>query len=74
MDYESAGVSLQEQNLFHFKLYNKMNWLGGHVGSFDVGAYFLVSTPPILKSSKGEKHKILTSPILFCFNSSFKNF
>ena len=42
MDYESAGVSLQEQNLFHFKLYNKMNWLGGHVGSFDVGADFVV--------------------------------
>ena len=44
MDYESAGVSLQDQNLFHFKLYNKMNWLGGHVGAFDVGADFVVSS------------------------------
>ena len=44
MNYEQAGVNLQDQNLYHFKLYNKMNWLGGHVGSFDVGSDFLVSS------------------------------
>jgi len=43
MDYESAGVSLQDQDLFNAKLTAKMPWLGGHSGAFDVGNDYLVS-------------------------------
>lgn len=43
MDYESAGVSLHEQEFFNAKLAAKMPWLGGHAGAFDVGSDYLVS-------------------------------
>ncbi len=43
MDYESAGVSLHEQDFFNAKLAAKMPWLGGHSGAFDVGGDYLVS-------------------------------
>ena len=43
MDYESAGVSLYEQDIFNAKLAAKMPWLGGHAGAFDVGGDYLVS-------------------------------
>ena len=43
MDYESVGVSLQDQDLFNAKLAAKMPWLGGHSGAFDVGSDYLVS-------------------------------
>jgi len=43
MDYESVGVSLQDQDMFNAKLATKMPWLGGHSGAFDVGSDYLVS-------------------------------
>lgn len=43
MDYESAGVSLQDQEFFNARLAAKMPWLGGHSGAFDVGTDYLVS-------------------------------
>ena len=43
MDYESVGVSLQDQDMFNAKLATKMPWLGGHSGAFDVGGDYLVS-------------------------------
>jgi|TARA_B110001454_G_scaffold171641_1_gene162515 phosphoribosylformylglycinamidine cyclo-ligase len=43
MDYESAGVNLQDQDLFNAKLAAKMPWLGGHSGAWDAGSDYLVS-------------------------------
>ena len=43
MDYDSVGVSLQDQDFFNARLAAKMPWLGGHSGAFDVGNDYLVS-------------------------------
>ena len=43
MDYQSAGVDLQDQNMFNAKLTAKMPWLGGYAGSYDIGDDYIVS-------------------------------
>lgn len=43
MDYQSAGVNLQDQNMFNARLAAKFPWLGGYAGAYDVGDNYLVS-------------------------------
>ena len=43
MDYDSVGVSLQDQDFFNARLAGKMPWLGGHSGAWDAGSDYLVS-------------------------------
>jgi len=44
MDYQSSGVSLQDQDMFNAKLAAKMPWLGGYSGAYDIGDDYLVSS------------------------------
>jgi phosphoribosylformylglycinamidine cyclo-ligase len=44
MDYQTAGVDLQEQEMFNVRLANKMPWLGGFAGAVDIGDDYLVSS------------------------------
>jgi len=44
MDYDSAGVSLQDRDMYVAKLAAKMPWLGGHCGAIDIGDNYLVSS------------------------------
>ena len=43
MDYQSAGVDLQDQNMFNAKLAAKMPWIGGYAGAYDIGDDYIVS-------------------------------
>lgn len=44
MNYKNSGVDLHEQDVFNVKLCNKMPWLGGPAGAFDIGDDYLVSS------------------------------
>jgi len=43
MNYKDSGVDIHEQDVFNAKLCNKMPWLGGFAGAFDIGENYLVS-------------------------------
>jgi len=44
MNYKDSGVDLHEQDMFNAKLGQKMPWLGGFGGAFDIGEDYLVSS------------------------------
>lgn len=44
MNYKDSGVDLHEQDVFNAKLANKMPWIGGFGGAFDIGNDYLVSS------------------------------
>lgn len=44
MNYKDSGVDLHEQEVFNAKLANKMPWIGGFAGAFDIGEDYLVSS------------------------------
>ncbi len=45
MNYKDSGVDLHEQNVFNAKIHQKMPWLGGFGGAYDIGEDSLVSWP-----------------------------
>jgi len=44
MNYKDSGVDLHSQDMFNAKLCQKMPWLGGFGGAFDIGEDYLVSS------------------------------
>jgi len=44
MNYKDSGVDLHEQDVFNARLANKMPWIGGFAGAFDIGDDYLVSS------------------------------
>ena len=63
MDYQSAGVDLQDQNMFNAKLTSKMPWLGGYAGAYDIGTDYLVSAT----DGVGTKIKLYTDADLMVY-------
>jgi phosphoribosylformylglycinamidine cyclo-ligase len=44
MNYKDSGLDLHEQDVFNARLIQKMPWVGGFAGAFDIGDDYLVSS------------------------------